>query len=637
MCGIAGAFSISGENGAPLSRAALERMTHVIEHRGPDDAGFVLEDGIALGARRLSIIDVEGGHQPMASEDGAIWGAQNGELYNHGDIRRELGDRGHKFRTRCDTEILPHLYEEYGPKLCERLRGKFGIAVYDTKARRGVIARDRLGIKPLYYAQVGDRLLFGSELKCIIASGLVGPEIELEAMAAYLTLGFIPAPLTPLKGVRKLLPGERLIVGDGRVVVERYWEYPVAPATPEKLSDEEAAGRLLESLEESVVSRLMSDVPLGAMLSGGLDSSVIVALMARHMSEPVKTFAVGFEGAGEGNELPAARRVAAHYGADHHELELAPQTDHETLATLAWHMDEPLADLSSLGFHALCGLAAKHVTVALSGQGADELLGGYHRHVAASLAGHWTRVPGPLRTAAIAIGKRGPARGRALATSLAAPDPGARMLGAIGLLNPDLAREFYAGPLARYSDAAAQAAAAHLGPVANSSPLDAALHLEAQLGLADDRLHYFDRASMAWSLEVRVPFLDHHVVEACVALPARAKVHGPERKRALRLAAEGIVPGFVLSRPKRGFFSDSVTTWLSAERGALVDRLLLDGEPGSAAVVDPSAIRRVVAEWRGGNTRNARAVLALVMLELWFKEFLPRAFAEANGPEVKAA
>ncbi|HEY7453595.1 MAG TPA: asparagine synthase (glutamine-hydrolyzing), partial [Thermoleophilaceae bacterium] len=320
MCGIAGAFRLAGAGGPALPEHVLRRMTDVMAYRGPDDAGYVNGDGCSLGARRLSIIDVEGGHQPFGDESGRVWAAQNGEIYNHVALRQELEGRGHVLKSRCDTEVLPHLYEDHGPALAERLRGMFAVAVWDREARRGVLIRDRLGIKPLYYAFAGDTLVFGSELKCVLASGLVDEELDPDAIAAYLMLGYVPGPMTPLRQVRKLGPGERIVVEDGRARVERWWSYPAPQPDTTQRSAEEWAEIVLDKLDESVRLRLMSDVPLGAMLSGGLDSSLIVALMAKQMGEPVKTFAVGF--AGEDSELPDARRVAEANGADHHELEV---------------------------------------------------------------------------------------------------------------------------------------------------------------------------------------------------------------------------------------------------------------------------------------------------------------------------
>jgi asparagine synthase (glutamine-hydrolysing) len=636
MCGITGAFAVDGSSGVPLARDVLERMTETIRHRGPDDAGLVLDDGVALGARRLSIVDVSGGHQPMPNERGDVWGAQNGEIYNHEDLRRDLAAAGHTFRTRCDTEVLPHLWEEHGPGLCEHLRGKYGVAVWDGRRREGLLVRDRLGIKPLYYAERDGLVVFGSELKAVVASGLVSDELDLDAIAAYLTLGFVPAPLTPLAGVRKLLPGERLVVADGRMRLERYWTYPSPPAVPEQVDEREAAERLLAALDESVRMRLMSDVPLGAMLSGGLDSSVIVALMARHMDEPVKTFAVGFSGE-DGNELADARRVGDAFGTDHHELELPMSGSGDDLARLAWHMDEPLMDLSALGFGALCELASRHVTVALSGQGADELLGGYRRHRLAAISGSWQRLPAPLRETGAALLRRRSTRYSSIVEALQAPDPGARMIGSIGLIHPEFRQELYAGALSEHSDTAQRQVARHMNGSAGAVPVEAAMFLEAQLGLVDDRLHYFDRASMAWSLEVRVPFLDHEVVELCASLPPSVKVNARQGKLALRRAARGLVPDFVLDKRKIGFLSTSVGSWLGADGGALVDDLLLGPDPRYARVVDPALVRRMVGELRSGDSRHAKLVLALVMLELWLREFLPRAFGSASSSPAVAS
>jgi len=405
MCGICGVVHLAG--GEPVSLDVLTRMTDALVHRGPDEQGFATLPGAALGVRRLAIVDVAEGHQPVWNEDGSVVAVQNGELYNHELLRRgELRD--HQCASRCDSEVLPHLYERHGVEFVERLRGKFGLAVWDTKRRRLVLARDRLGVKPLYYALVGERLVFASELKSVLASGLVPAGLDYEAIDAYLSFGFVPGPATPLAAVRRLGPGERLVVEEGRVRVERYWEHPVArPEDPPR--DERAyAAELLELLDEAVRLRLMSDVPLGAMLSGGLDSSLIVALMAKQMSGPVQTFSVGFREAGAANELADARLVAERFGCEHHELELSYAEQTVDLAELVWSLDEPLADLSALGFLALSELASRHVTVALSGQGADELFGGYQRYRTAALAEPLRRLPRAARasTARLAAGSR---------------------------------------------------------------------------------------------------------------------------------------------------------------------------------------------------------------------------------------
>jgi asparagine synthase (glutamine-hydrolysing) len=630
MCGIAGAFAIDGLSGPPLDRADLERMTEIMQHRGPDAAGFAEGDGMSLGARRLSIIDVEGGHQPLSDESGQIWAAQNGEIYNHAELRNELRADGHAFRSRCDTEVLPHLYERDGAQLCERLRGTFAVAVWNTRERRGILARDQLGVKPLYYTVVDGLVIFGSELKSVIASGRVSDELDPEALAAYLMLGFIPGPMTPLRDVRKVMPGERLIIGDGMVRSERYWRYPTPDPDP-VTSVEEWAERLRAGLTDAVRLQLMSDVPVGAMLSGGLDSSFLVALMARQSHRPVKTFAIGFDGAGQANELSDARRVAAELGTEHHEIELPLEGPHDALERLAWHMDEPVRSLSALGFLALSDLAATEVSVALSGQGADELFGGYRKHRVASLAATWERLPGAVRAPIAAAGRRGPGEIRRLVAALQAPDPVSRLIASSGLLRPDLREGLFSGALAEHADAAQRAAARHLGHGTKATPLAALLHLDGQLGLVDDMLHYFDRASMAHSLEVRVPFLDHRFVEICARIPDAAKVRGLETKHVLRVAARGLVPDFVVDKPKLGFFGASTRCWLAADDGALVDRLLLAPDARYAEILDRSIIEQQVKDWRAGAADRSHFLLAMVTLEVWLSTYLPRAFAAARG------
>jgi asparagine synthase (glutamine-hydrolysing) len=345
------------------------------------------------------------------------------------------------------------------------------------------------------------------------------------------------------------------------------------------------------------------------------------------MSQPVDTFAVGFAGAD--SELGDARRVAAELGANHHEIEVALDTDPEELARLIWHLDEPLADLSSLGFLALCAFAVDDVTVALSGQGADELLGGYRKHRVASIAGHWRRLPRAARAGASAGLRRAPGRAGRLADALEAPDPAARVLATSGLVHAELQPRLFGGALAEHVGAADHVLRDRLANVPGAGPLEAALYLDARLGLVDDMLTYFDRASMACSLEVRVPFLDHEFVELCARIPAGHKVHRLQGKHVLRQAARGLVPDFVLEKRKRGFFNEAVGTWVGASGGALVDDLLLGPDPAYASVLDPAAVSGAVAEWRGGRAGNANLLLALVMLELWLGRYLPRATAPA--------
>jgi asparagine synthase (glutamine-hydrolysing) len=621
MCGICGVIQVTGEPRPVIAQEALDRMTDVMRHRGPNDRGTYLADGIALGVRRLSIVDVAGGHQPVSNEDGTVWAVQNGELYNHADERRTLEGRGHRLRSSCDTEILPHLYEEAGTAFPGRLRGMYGIAVWDGGRRRAVLARDRLGIKPLYYAAARDLLVFGSELKSVLASGLVSTELDYDAIDAFLQLGFFPAPSTPLARVSKLMPGTTLVVENGTVKSERYWRYP-PPAPTAALRDAREAERLLlHELEESVRLRLMSDVPLGAMLSGGLDSSLIVALMARNMSEPVKTFSVGFREAGEASELPVARRVASALGTEHHELELSFEESAVDLDELVWSLDEPVADLSSLGFHALSQLAAEHVTVALSGQGADELLGGYRKHLAVALAGRVHRLPGRRFL------RRLPSPGSLQRTvrTLGAPDAPARLLATSGHLDDHLRGKLVRGPLAQLDGKAADRALRRAAAGAPDDPLPAALHLDAQLGLADDMLHYFDRTSMAHSLEVRVPFLDHHVVELCAGIPAGLKVRGLTRKYLLKQAARGLVPDEVIDRPKVGFFNSVADDWFRAQLRASVPGVLLGDTPRYGEFLDQGEVAGLLHANAAGDTSSSYLLLSILLLETWLGSYLPRA------------
>lgn len=629
MCGICGVVQVRGERRPVLGSDQLDRMIDVMQHRGPNDRGSYTEDGVALGVRRLSIIDVADGHQPFATESGRIQAIQNGELYNHNDLRTALVAKGHGIATRCDTEVIPHLYEEHRDAFPEHLHGMFGVAVWDGIGRRAVIARDRLGIKPVYYAEVGDLLVFGSELKSVLASGLVPIDLDYEAIEAFLYLGFFPSPLTPLRAVRKLQPGHKLIVARGQVKIEKYWEYPAA--TPVEMSVEESGHRLLEELDRSVEMRLMSDVPLGAMLSGGIDSSVIVALMARHMSKPVKTFSIGFREAGKGNELAPARLVARHFGTDHHELELSFSEQAVDLGELIWHLDEPLADLSSLGFLALSQLAATHVTVALSGQGADELLGGYRKHRAAAIASRWERLPRTLRAASAPALRRAPAFLERAAATLLAPDAVERLLVMSANVDDALRARLARGPLAKLSGTAARRILSERLNGHDLDPLLATLYLDSQLGLVDDMLHYFDRASMARSLEVRVPFLDHKVVEYCATIPGDHKVAGRETKHVLKQAVRGLIPDEIIERPKVGFFNSAVDGWFRAQMQGPTADYLTSGSARYTEMLDRAQVERMLAEHlSSAGSHNSYALLSILMLEIWLSTYLPRAMRSAD-------
>ena len=632
VCGICGVVQVRGETRAAVDLVTLRSMTSTMRHRGPDDAGYHVADRVAIGVRRLSIIDLVDGHQPFTNERATIVAAQNGELYNHEEIRRRLQRDGHVFTSRCDTEILPHLYEAEGDDMPQSLLGMFAFAVWDAEHQRALLVRDRLGKKPLYYAEVGDVLVFGSELKAVLASGLVPTDLDLEALDLLLALGFVPGPRTLLRHVRKLLPGHRLVVEHDHVKVEEYWRYPRSDAEQPIRTESEWGEELIDLLRDAVRVRLMSDVPLGAMLSGGLDSSLIVALMAAESTRPVQTFSIGFSGVPD-NELPVARETARALGADHHELELSLD-DPVDLEALIWSLDEPIADLSAIGFMALSELTAQHVTVALSGQGADELLAGYDRYRQVAAIDRWSRAPASVRRAVAMAAVVGPARIRRGTAAAAADDPVVAGTIARSEWLETIRSRSARGGLEDVQPSLLEIALAERLDGAPRAGLARTLVLDAQLSLVDDMLHYFDRTSMASSLEVRVPFLDHRLVELCARMPVSLKLSGHTTKAILRSVARGLVPENVLDRPKVGFFSSAVGHWFDQQIGGeIVDRLL---DPGArfAAYVDQNEVEQLLR--RKGSYRSSKLLLTLLMLDIWLASYLPRATAVRPTTECAA-
>jgi asparagine synthase (glutamine-hydrolysing) len=627
MCGICGVVQVGGEPRELVSPEQLDAMTDVMTHRGPNDRGTYAAPGIALGVRRLSIVDVEGGHQPFLNEERSVVAIQNGELYNHADLRGELRRDGHVFASRCDTEVLPHLYERDGARFPEQLRGKFGIAVWDERRRCAVLARDRMGVKPLYWARAGDVLVFASELKSVLASGLVEPELDLEAIDLYLSLGFVPGPRTPLLGVRKLAPGSVLTIDAGEVREEPYWTYPEPNPDPQPRPIEEYADELLELLRAAVRDRLMSDVPLGAMLSGGVDSSLIVALMAEASSSPVNTFAVGFR-EDEANELADARRVAESFGCEHHELELSVTENALELDELVWHLDEPIADLSALGFDVLSRLAAQHVTVALTGQGADELFGGYTKHRAAAQIRPFLALPPALRGGLAALPWPSPRLRRGF-EALAAQDPSRRLLAMSGrLLNSSRSTLYRDGLTNVPADNAWSTIEAVRGGV-DGDPLAMTLYLDARVGLVDDMLLYFDKTSMAHSLEVRVPFLDHRLVEWAARVPSAMKVHRGVTKRVLKEAGMRLLPRETVYKRKVGFFRSALEGWLDAQLDGPGAERLRAKDAAYRDFLDGAAVERLVADYRREPSEDrSRLVFAILLLETWLTSFVQRAHSD---------
>jgi len=615
MCGIAGIVSL---NGRPVALDEVRSMCAAMFHRGPDDDGFYLSVSAALGMRRLSIIDLKTGRQPVRNEDGSIWVVLNGEVYNFKELRRELEQRGHAFYTATDTEVIVHLYEQYGVRCVEKIRGMFAFALWDERHRQLLLARDRLGIKPFYYAEVGGRLVFASELKAILQLPEIQRTLNWNSIDHLFTFLTTPRSESIIDGVHKLLPGHILVASPGqRPRVERYWEVNFEP---DYTHDEDYfVERLRELLEESVRLHLVSDVPLGAFLSGGIDSSSVVATMARLISRPVKTFSVGFTEQ-DYSELDYARRVAKQFGTEHHELVLEPDVL-DIIEELAWHLDEPLGDPSAIPTYMVSRLASGHVTVVLSGDGGDELFAGYDKYV----------VEGKERRYNL------PATARALLGVLANAMPS-------GMRGRNFLRHFSLSGFTRYLDACTLfrpqekkklflpdafehlsrcdpwGAEAEYLAKENGSWLSAVQYLDLQGYLPLDILTKVDRMSMAHSIEARVPLLDHKLVEFAATIPPELKLRNRVTKYIFKRAMKGILPDEILDRPKHGF-AVPLGRWFRGQLGPFVRELLLSERSRSRGILNTGYIEQLLERHRKGRELDFQ-LWTLISFELWCRTFL---------------
>jgi asparagine synthase (glutamine-hydrolysing) len=595
-------------------------MTSSIVHRGPDDEGIVTCGRAGIGARRLSIIDVDGGHQPIANEDGSIWCALNGEIYNHPDLIAEMVRRGHAFKSRCDTEVIVHLYEEFGADFVTRLDGMFAVVVWDSHKDTVILARDRLGIKPLYYADLGDRLLFASEIKALLAAGCP-QEVDPVAVDAYFTLSYVPAPLSIYRRAKKLLPGHMLIWKSGQKMrQECYWQLPSDPPAA-VVSAQQAGEQLLELLRAAVKRHMISDVPIGAFLSGGVDSSLVVRLMAEHSAEPVRTFSVGFAEKSY-DETPYAREVARMIGAEHHELVQRP--DARTMVDLLPRLyDEPFGDPAALATHSVARLARDHVKVVLTGDGGDELFGGYLAYRAARVAALYRRLPAPVRNRVFpAILSRLPPSTRKTSVDyqlrrlVSAGDdtPAGMHLGWRTIVHPDIRRELVMGN--GHTDLAAELMYSYFSMTPANDAVAGALYTDMRLELPDNMMVKVDRATMAVSLEARVPLLDLALVQFMATLPSWMKVRGWSLKYLLRRAARQVLPRDILDR-KKGGFNLPIAQWLRADlRDVMLDALSSENLRSSGLIDVRVAERIAHAHLHGGQDRS-RELWALLAFALW--------------------
>jgi asparagine synthase (glutamine-hydrolysing) len=650
MCGIAG-FADSTFGGRPAQGPMrldaefnlVHRMCDVIRHRGPDDEGIHVGPGIGLGMRRLSIIDLAGGRQPIHNETKTIWVVFNGEIYNYRELRAELEAFGHRFYTSSDTESIVHAYEQWGEDAFRRLRGMFAVALWDEPARTLLLARDRAGQKPVHYAERGGRLYFASEIKSLLAARAVDPSLNLAALDHYLAFLYTPRDASIFEGVRKLPPGHFLRWRDGRAEIKQYWQ--VAAQETFTGSEGEAVEALGGVLQEAVCSHMVSDVPLGAFLSGGVDSSAVVGMMARASARPVKTFSIGFDEP-EFDELEHARTVARHFGTDHHEFVVRPD-GLSILEDLIGHFDEPFADSSAIPTWYVSEIARRHVTVVLSGDGGDELFGGYDRYLPHPRVARFDRVPVPGLRAAASLAWPLLPHGMKGKTFLrhVAKDLDGRYLDSIAMFQADERAALYApdvrAALARlrqgFGGQAADSEAAlsrHFDRFAALPHDSRMMRFDFETYLPEDVLTKVDRMSMAHSIETRVPLLDNLVVDFAATLPAGFKIRNGRRKHILKETLRPMLPAGILDRKKQGF-GIPLGTWFRGGLTGLFSEVLDAPRTKQRGYFEPAFVSRLLKEHLGGGRDHTLRLWQLLVLELWHRQYLDTAAAGIPAAHVR--
>jgi asparagine synthase (glutamine-hydrolysing) len=639
MCGIHGIIQLDG---TPADPALLPRMGRVTAHRGPDDEGMHVDGPCAIGMRRLSIIDLSGGHQPLSSQDGRVWLVCNGEIYNFRELRRDLEACGHSFKTRSDSEVVLYAYLEYGDNFVERLNGMFGFALWDGVRRRLLVGRDRLGIKPLYIASNAKQVAFASEAKALLELPGLDRDLDSSAVASYLQLGYVPAPQSIFRGVRKLPPATLLVVEHDRVEQRRYWRVP--NDVDRSLSETQWIERVRARMEQSVRMQMVSDVPLGAFLSGGVDSSGVVAFMARASSEPIKTYAIGFGGSRADeyyNELPYARRVAELFGTEHREIVVKPDVV-ALLPRLLWHMDEPVADTAFITTYLVSEFARRDVTVILSGVGGDELFGGYRRYLGNHYQKQFERLPRWFQAGARALGGKLPS------------DRHSPLLNMLRLAKGFLAstgQSFearYGSYMQVFSPAATgmllrsrdyqryDAMEAAFRMAKGDDALNRMMVVDAETQLPDDLLMLTDKMSMAVSLECRVPLLDHELVELAARMPEQIKVRNGRLKHAMKQALADVLPPDILDRKKRGF-GTPMGAWLKSDLKPLLARMLDEPTVARRGLFDYGQVRSLVTDHEANRIDGTDQLLSLMNLEIWSRIYLDRRTPEDVTAELKEA
>ena len=638
MCGIHGFFRFDGQRVEPAQLTAMGDRT---QHRGPDDEGQYIDGPCGIAMRRLSIIDLAGGHQPISNADDSLWIVCNGEIYNFRELRAELQGLGFHFKTGSDSEVVLHAYDAFGDEFVHRLNGMFDFALWDRRRKRLLIGRDRIGVKPLYVMQDARRLAFATEAKALLALPGVSPELDRSQLASYLHLGYAAAPGSMFKGIRKLPPATLLSIENNEVREWRYWRLP--SVVERTVSEADWLERVRVRLEESVRMQMVSDVPIGAFLSGGVDSSAVVGYMARHSDRPIRTYAIGFEG-GEAealyNELPYARQVSQLFGTEHHEIVVKPDVV-SLLPKLLWHMDEPLADTAFITTFLVSEFARQDVKVILSGVGGDELFGGYRRYLGGHYAERFQRLPGFVRSAATAVANRLPSdRHSGLLNTLRL----AKGFIASANMAPDDRYRSYLQVLARETvsamllDAGAQAPdplAQAFSDAGHADDLNRMFAVDAETQLPDDLLLLTDKMSMAVSLECRVPLLDHELVELAAAIPAAVKIRGGRLKHLMKDALADLLPADILDRKKRGF-GTPMGAWLKRDLAPVLRQLLSPESVRRRGLFRHDVIAGLMADHESNRSDGTDGLLSLMNLEIWSRIYLDGRSADDVAAELKS-
>lgn len=628
MCGIAGIYDPRGGGGLDTE---IRVMTGRLGHRGPDDEGYYVSGNVALGHKRLSIIDLKTGHQPIFNEDESVCIVYNGEVYNFAELTEELEGLGHRFRTRTDTEAILHAYEEWGIECVKRLRGMFAFAIWDEKNQSLVLARDRLGIKPLFYSLRDGRLAFSSEMKAILSDPGFDRSIDKEALASYFIFSYIQSPLTIYEGIRKLPPGHVMVLKDGHSTVTEYWDIVFAP--DRKKSEADFIHEFMELLRESVKLRLVSDVPVGAFLSGGIDSSAVIALMSGEV-DSINSFTIGFGGntGGFEDERKYARLVAERYSTNHREFEVTPVLD-GLLDNIITSFDEPFADDATIPSYFISKMARENVKVILSGLGGDEDFCGYERYLGFQLSSIYNRVPRVLRERFIKTlvekipeGSSGGSRVNHIKRFVRASSAGyaERYLGFVNRLTDKYSASFFSENGGGYEDAAASARRrfmAHFDKTGVEDPLNKVFYCDIKTYLPEDILACTDRTSMHHSLEVRVPFLDHKLMEYCATIPPELKIRGLKKKYLLKKALKPLLPAEVINHKKQGFVGP-MSSWIKNDLKQTVLEKLSRENIGKHGILNPETVGRILDEHFRGRENNDTLIWSLLIFQRWHELYI---------------